>query len=312
MNDQKQKQKLEEFSILIEQELAESVANALTGIFPAGLVQERVYKGVFPHELDQARTQVRVFGYFPAAEKKEYHNKIQKKLESLSEFISLPDPFYSLLEEQNWATAWQDRYHPIPLGKNLIVVPSWLENPHPERTSIFMDPGMAFGSGTHPTTKLSLVLLETCLDKYPHADVIDIGCGSGILSIAAAKLGAIRVLGVDIDPDVIQVSRDNAEFNAVAKRTVFQEGTVTSILNKETEISRASLVVANIIAPILTQLLEDGLGKLVSPGGLLILSGILEEQLPGILECLRQGNFKIKDQYQQKEWAAVLAERIDS
>ncbi|NQS91523.1 MAG: 50S ribosomal protein L11 methyltransferase [Chloroflexi bacterium] len=300
----------EEVSILISEDLAEPVINALTGIVPGGLVVERIYGDVFPYELDQITVPVRVYGYYPAdIHLEEVREKITHNLKPLREKNSFPDPVYSSMEQQNWATAWQVRYLPIPLGEKLVVVPSWLKNPHPERIPIWMDPGMAFGSGTHTTTQLSLILLEECLVDESHSELLDIGCGSGILTIAGAKLGIKRAIGIDIDPDAIQVSRANAVKNEVDNCTSFQQGSVTDLLIEPGGKTSMSLVVANIIAPILTHLFNEGLGDLVNEDGKLILSGILEEQLPGIINCLHQNGFQILSQSQEGEWVAVVGEK---
>ena len=311
MIEHKKELSWEEVSILVSEDLAEPVINTLSGILPGGLVIERIYGDVFPYELDQITVPVRVYGYYPVdSHLEEIREMIFHGLKQLREDILIPDPVFSLVEQQNWATAWQDRYLPIPLGEKLVVVPSWLENPHPERMPIWIDPGMAFGSGTHPTTQLSLILLEECLADGCCSDLLDIGCGSGILSIAGAKLGVKRVLGIDTDPDAIQVSRANAVKNGVDKCTSFQQGTVIDLLKEPSGKVAGSLVIANIIAPILTHLFEEGLGDLVNEGGKLILSGILEEQIPGILECLDRTGFQINSQRQDNEWVSVVGEKV--
>ncbi len=306
MDKKKTKKSWVMISVLVEQELAEPVANALGEIVPGGLVLESNYGGVFPHELDMVKVPVRVYGYLPVDKKLENRQKdITRALNSLAAVFPLPDPVYSPLDEQDWATAWQKDYHPIPLGLLLIVVPSWLENPAPERIPVYMDPGMAFGSGTHPTTQLSLILIEESLTENPVPEMLDIGCGSGILSIAGAKLGVSSSLGLDTDPDAIQVSLANAEKNQVSGNTSFALGSVKELIRNEFQFSQSPLVVANIIAPVLTRLFEDGLRDTVSPGGNLILSGILGEQLPGILTLFDEHGFNLKTQRQQGEWVGL-------
>jgi ribosomal protein L11 methyltransferase len=230
-------------------------------------------------------------------------------LQDLRIKIDLPNPAYSSLENKNWAAAWQERYHPIPLGEKLIVVPSWLENPQPGRIPIFIDPGMAFGSGVHETTQLCLILLEDALSEQPSTEMIDVGCGSGILSIAAAKLGVKQILGVDSEPEAIRVSVENAKKNGVKSSANFASGSVAEILSGKLPLSRASLVVANIIAPILEELFQVGLGELVPVNGRLILSGILQNQMASILNCLEMEGFEVKTRKKEGEWIAVLAEK---
>lgn len=309
MNEIKQDQQWMEFSIEVDQDMADLVGNALIGILPGGLVSERVFEEVFPHELDQVSGPIRIFGFYPEEEDLLYRERILGALNGLTAKADLPDLVFSSLENKNWAAAWQERYQPIPVGDRLIVVPSWLENPIPERIPIYIDPGMAFGSGTHETTRLSLALLEMSLTDKSHTELIDVGCGSGILSIAAAKLGVKRILGVDTDAEAIRVSRENAKKNNVNKTSNFHQGSVQEILSEKFSLPRASLVIANIIAPILEELFEEGLGEIVTSEGQLVLSGILEKQLPAILNCLEQSGFMFRKTLRQGEWAAVLADR---
>lgn len=310
MNEIKQEPKWLEFSIEVDQDMADMVGNVLIGILPAGLVSERVFEEVFPHELDQVKGPIRIFGFYPKEEDLIYRERILEALNGLKDKVDLPDPIFSSLENKNWAAAWQERYQPIPVGDKLIVVPSWLENPDLERIPIYIDPGMAFGSGTHETTRLTLAMLEKCLTEQSHTELIDVGCGSGILSIAAAKLGVERILGVDSDPEAIRVSRENAKKNNLKKTIAFHTGSVQEIFSEIFSLPRATLVVANIIAPILEELFEEGLGDIVSPDGHLVLSGILEDQLPAILNRLEQSDFKVRNTLRQGEWVAVHAEKI--
>jgi ribosomal protein L11 methyltransferase len=310
MNEIKQETKWIEFSIEVDQDMADMVGNVLIGILPAGLVSERVFEEVFPHELDQVKGPIRIYGFFPEEEDFVYRERILQALNGLKDKADLPDPVFSSLENKNWAAAWQERYQPIPVGDRLIVVPSWLDNPDPERIPIYIDPGMAFGSGTHETTRLTMAMLEKCLTEQSHTELIDVGCGSGILSIAAVKLGVERILGVDSDPEAIRVSRENAKKNNLKKAGTFHSGSVQEILSEKFSLPRATLVVANIIAPILEELFEDGLGDIVSPDGHLVLSGILEDQLPAILNHLEQSNFQVRKTLRQGEWVAVHAEKI--
>ncbi len=298
----------EEFSLTVNQDLADSVKDVLTEILPSGLVTEKIYGDVFPDQVDQIDVPVRISGYLPVDEGlDETRTLIQKALEGISRDNDIPAPNFTRIVNQDWATAWQVRYKPIPLGNNLIIVPSWLENPHPERLEIKMDPGMAFGSGTHPTTQLSLTFLEDCLQDNPLDRVIDIGTGSGILAIAAKKLGAASVLGVDNDPEVIKVSQANAELNQIYSSAYFHPGSVAEVLGRRFEFKDAPLVVVNIIAPILRELFQAGLDQLVSPNGELLLSGILEEQLGDILGLLDKAGFIVREKRQMDDWVGIRA-----
>jgi len=176
--------------------------------------------------------------------------------------------------DQDWVRAWMDRWQPLhfgrsPGGANLWVVPSWLTPPEPDAANIILDPGMAFGTGTHATTAMCLEWLAT----HPPRDleVIDYGCGSGILAIAALKLGAAHALATDTDPQALAVSRENAERNQVADRLTL---CLPEAVPADTS---ADVVLANILAGPLIQL-APRLTAHVRPGGMLILSGLLAQQ----------------------------------
>jgi ribosomal protein L11 methyltransferase len=219
--------------------------------------------------------------------------------------------------------AWKERYKPIPIGKKLIIVPAWLESPDASRISIKIDPGMAFGTGTHPTTQLCLELIEEYFDQLPTADrqsptAIDVGCGSGILSIGALKLGAKFVLGIDIDEASVKASRENADANDIdPERFAIGLGSVTEILEgKFLASSRGSrgirqvpLVLANILAPIIIRLFTIGLADLVAPGGTLILSGILVEQAESVQSAAQMHGLKFVEEHQMGDWVALTCQR---
>jgi ribosomal protein L11 methyltransferase len=307
MDKSKDIKQWEEVSLLVNQELAESVAGVLGEIIPRGVIIEQVHKPAFPHELVMELGPVRIYGYLPMDEKlAERRDRIEKALYYLGKISPLPDPTFVTINDENWAVAWQKHYCPIPLGTKLIVVPSWLENPEPDRIPVFMDPGMAFGSGTHPSTQLALFLLESCLSERIPPEMIDIGCGSGILSIAGVKLGISFVLGVDTDSDAVQISKRNAEINQVHDQTAFRKGSATEILNNKFDLSQASIVTVNIIAPVLKRLFDEGLEGIVQPGGNLILSGILDNQLVEMHNLLMNEGFELNEQSKQGEWVALL------
>ena len=295
----------EQVRVEADQQLAERLEILLGKIIPGGIVIEKNYGDLFPHELEEYQGPVWLYGYYPLGQSQEVKKRIADLLD--------PALYHKLefipIEERDWTTAWQERYRPIPVGDNLVIVPTWLENPHPGRMPIWMDPGMAFGSGTHPTTQLSLAMMEEVIRDSQPGEMIDVGCGSGILSIAAAKMGVKSVLGVDVDPDAVRITKMNAAENRVSKAITCQEGSVAGLLDRGEDPFRAPLVVSNIIAPILMDLFNDGLGELVCPGGRIILSGILAEQVPGILSCLERSGFEDAEQHQRGEWVGLVAER---
>jgi len=189
-----------------------------------------------------------------------------------------------------------------------VIVPAWLEPPTGDRIVIRMDPGMAFGTGTHPSTQLCLEMIEDVLsgpDARQGIEVIDVGCGSGILSVAALKLGAAKALGVDIDRISVRVSRENAALNEIASGFEVGLGSVSEVLRGDFSIRQGHLVLANILAPVIIQLFEDGLADLVTPGGSLILAGIIEEQAADVLAAARARGLELADRRQINDWVAL-------
>lgn len=179
-----------------------------------------------------------------------------------------------ILEDKDWEREWISHYRPMRFGKRLWVCPSWLEPPEPEAVNLLLDPGLAFGTGTHPTTALCLTELDGM--NLAGCRVVDYGCGSGILAVAALKLGAAKALGVDNDPQALSASRDNCARNQLAETSL-------DVALPEAEIiapwqRQADLVVANILAGPLMGLSETLLG-LLQPGGTLMLSGLLNTQV---------------------------------
>ncbi|WP_409525230.1 50S ribosomal protein L11 methyltransferase [Nitrincola sp. MINF-07-Sa-05] len=174
-----------------------------------------------------------------------------------------------ILEDKDWEREWMDSYHPMQFGKRLWVCPSWREAPDPEAVNLMLDPGLAFGTGTHPTTALCL----EWLDGQPLDDclVVDYGCGSGILGIASLLLGAQKVMAVDIDPQALLATRDNL------LRNQLEDDRLNTYLPGEIPAIEADVLVANILAGPLVQLAPT-LSRLVRPGGRLLLSGLLPPQ----------------------------------
>ncbi|AMQ44302.1 ribosomal protein L11 methyltransferase [Aeromonas veronii] len=199
------------------------------------------------------------------------------------------------LEDKDWVREWMDHFHPMQFGERLWICPSWRDVPNPDAVNVMLDPGLAFGTGTHPTTALCLQWLDG-LDLTGKT-VVDFGCGSGILGIAALKLGAARVIGIDIDPQAIQASRDNAARNGVADQIELY------LPADQPQDVEADVVVANILAGPLRELapLIAGHGK---PGSLMALSGVLESQAPE-LETIYGQWFEMDPTTVKEEWCRL-------
>jgi len=293
-----------EVSLQVNGELAEAVADVLARFAPNGVVVEN---GVFFQDADDPGTSLDILNvkaYLPVDEKiEETRHQLEEALWYLGSIQPLPPAQFTPIPDQNWMEAWKEHYQPIPIGEHLIIVPAWLDSPDLDRIPIRIDPGMAFGTGTHPTTQLCLELLE----KYtqPGVDVLDIGCGSGILSIAALKLGARRALAVDIDEAAVLASDENARANQVNASLLAGIGSVAEILAGNFALQQGRLVLANILASILIRLFESGLGKLVSSNGVLILSGILEEQTDSVIQAAEAQGFALIEKRQIGDWVAL-------
>lgn len=202
------------------------------------------------------------------------------------------------LEDKDWEREWMDNFHPIQFGERLWICPSWRDIPDPSAVNVLLDPGLAFGTGTHNTTALCLRWLDS-LDLSGKT-VVDFGCGSGILGIAALKLGAKRVIGIDIDPQALEASRDNAERNGVADQ-------LEVYLPEDQPEFEADILVANILAQPLRELHHVILGLLKS-GGEFALSGILEEQVTSVEDIYRQ-YAELETSQQDGEWMRVAGKK---
>jgi ribosomal protein L11 methyltransferase len=206
-----------------------------------------------------------------------------------------------IVDEADWATAWQEHFHVLHLGRRLVIKPSWRRHRKTgDQVVIDLDPGMAFGTGLHPTTRLCLIALEARADRGPLGRVLDVGCGSGILSIAAVRLGATRALGVDIDPIAVEATVANARHNRVGKRVRAREGSVP------TGEGPFDTVLANLIAGVLMEIAPDLAGELV-PGGSLIGSGIFIDREDPTREALEAVGFEVTGRWVESDWVALEA-----
>jgi ribosomal protein L11 methyltransferase len=203
-------------------------------------------------------------------------------------------PFY----EEDWAVSWREFFGVVDTGGRIVVVPSWLEHtPRPGQIPILLDPGRAFGTGHHESTRLCMAAMEPIIT--PGTSVLDVGTGSGILAIAAVLLGATPVLGIDIDPIAVDVARENAEENGVADRIRLEPGVLTA--DHE---GRYKLVIANInrdanaaLAPVFAAITE--------PGGMLILSGFLAEDAPVITGAMTAAGFALAEKRHERDWCML-------
>lgn len=214
---------------------------------------------------------------------------------------------WQLIDDEDWASSWKDHWEPMNIGDRFAVYPSWIEVPDDlERLVIRLDPGSAFGTGVHPTTQLCLESLEMRIDE-PQSDIVlaDIGCGSGILSIAARLLGAKQLWAVDVDPLAVRATIENSSFNDVDNINVM-EGSIDTI--KSNTNFKFDGIVCNILAEIIKPIIPD-LGEIIKPKGWAILSGILIDQSMDVSGILEQNGWTIAAMWKRGEWCCINARR---
>ena len=215
------------------------------------------------------------------------------------------------IDEEDWANNWKKYYKPMPIGEKLLVCPSWEEVPElGERKLLLLDPGMAFGSGLHETTRMCLEEIEKRV--CDGTTLIDLGCGSGILSIAASLLGAKDLVAVDVDPVCTKVARENAELNGVTLHTVvgnvINDDDFFRTLRSSEKDGKYDIVVANIVAGVLIKI-AFRIPELLHEGGIFISSGIIHERLDEVIAAYESVGLSIVEIKKMGEWAAVVATR---
>lgn len=204
--------------------------------------------------------------------------------------------------QEDWINNWKKYFHPIKVGRKLLIRPDWERAENPEgRVVLSLEPGIAFGTGTHETTRLCMEFLEQYVE--PGCRMLDVGCGSGILSVAALLLGAGSAVGVDIDPLAVKTAVQNAGRNHVADRFTGICGSLT-----EQVTGKYKVVAANIVADVIVQLTKD-IGKFLEPDGVYLMSGIIAEREPDVLSALRDNGFTVTARREEKGWVAAACRR---
>jgi len=321
-----------EVSLTVSPEAAEAVADVLSRFAPEGVAIEATRIETTPADDEgHAAGPVTVRAYLPVAAPLQGADaaleatraKLEEALWHLGQILPLPAPHYKPVAQTDWSEAWKANFKPLRAGKRLMIVPAWLDPPlGPDDIPIRLDPGMAFGTGTHPTTRLCLAAIErhlrpTTATPQGNYAMIDLGTGSGILAIAAAKLqtrpGASlpgSILALDTDAEAVRVARENAEANGVADRIRVEQGSLTEFLAGQFgALQPAGLVVANILARVIVELLRHGLARTVAPAGLLVLSGILDTQAFEVNAALKAEGMTLLAQEHIEDWVAIIARR---
>ncbi|WP_282941446.1 50S ribosomal protein L11 methyltransferase [Paenibacillus sp. RC67] len=245
---------------------------------------------------------------------------LKRSVEQLTEFdVDTGNPTYELKEvdDEDWANAWKQYFKPLRISERLTIKPTWEEyNPGPEELIIELDPGMAFGTGTHATTSLCLKTLEKVIQG--GEDVIDVGTGSGVLAIAASKLGAKHVLAVDLDPVAVSSATENTRLNGLESNITIKLSDLLGVL-RESEVagSEVSLgvkvpvqvVVANILAEIILLFVKD-VYDVLAPGGTYVVSGVIQSKQKDVEKGLAEAGFTVTEVHEDQDWVVIIARKL--
>ena len=268
-----------EISCTVPAELADIVAEYLTGLSGNGVCVENLNVDAFSHSEIPESVTATVKSYFSATEDSTARlAEIGTFLKGLAQHnpeYAIPAPQLCSVSTEDWSSSWKVNFKPLRVGRRLLIVPSWEQvQPRPDDIVLHLDPGMAFGTGGHETTRLCLELLEQIMDTMPTLltpAVLDLGTGSGILAMAAVQLGAGRVCAVDIDADAVEVARENLAINGLLGQVECSTTPLESLSGS------FDVILANILAEELVRL-APFLAERLAPGGSLVLSGILAEK----------------------------------
>ena len=292
----------------MEAEAVEPVAEILSRIGKGGVAIEKPLSDTAEAgrvEIDPTRL-VTVKSYLPEGTGlEEKIRQTEEALWHLSQIRHVEPLQVARLAEKDWAEAWKEYFFVHHIGQRLVIKPSWREyDPAPGEIVLELDPGMAFGTGLHPTTRMCANACERYVFDGMH--VLDVGTGSGILAIAAAKLGARQVVAVDVDPIAVEVAEKNVVLNGVADRVEVRSGSVDRV-----EKGDFDLVLANIIASVIVDLAAD-LYCSLKPGGILIVSGIIAEREDMVRDTLMKTGLKIEETIAEGDWRALVCARDDA
>lgn len=238
----------------------------------------------------------------------EFDNKLKDIKQAINELAMFNIPIdkitYSIssVDEEDWSTSWKKYYKPTKISDKFLIVPNWEEDYTLEKNEIklVLDPGMAFGTGTHPTTILSIRGLEKVINK--NDEVIDVGCGSGVLSIASVLLGAKTVAAYDLDEVAVNSTNINKELNGISEEISAKQNNLLKGVTKQ-----ADVIVANILAEIIVDLIADA-ATLIKPNGYLVLSGIIDKKADLVKDKLKEHNFNVIEERNMEHWIMLIAQ----
>lgn len=299
-----------EVAVACDGEAAEAVAELLRPLAYGDSVVLEQRSDAQAQEEDALEPQVTVKIFLPGEkDSPELRQRIREALYYLGRLYPIPEPAFKRLADKDWAHAWKEHYHPFRVGSRIWIQPTWAplaDDIHPDDVVLTLDPGMAFGTGLHPTTQMCLSALPDLV--RPGVRVLDVGTGSGILAIAAAKLGSHRVLGVDTDDQAVRAAGENVQQNDVADRVDIARGSLDGVRDRNWD-----LVVVNILAPVIVDMLraadpKPGLLDYVNPDGRLLLSGIIDAQESTVRQALDDVGAAIVETLRVRDWVALVAQ----
>ena len=286
-----------EVSLRLRAELVEPAAELLGRLAPNGVALEG---------LDDRWEAVLLRAWLPvdgllAGRQRE----LDEGLWHLGQIQPFPSPTFHSIAEQDWAEIWKREYQPLAIGRRLMVIPSWSAPDPGGRLVVRLEPGTAFGTGAHPTTRHCLELIEQILQ--PGDTVLDLGCGSGILALAAARLGAGRVLALDTEPLAVELARLNVQRNALDAQVKVALGSFPA--DGRERVDPVGLLVANLHSNTLVEMLQAGLAAWVRPAGRLLLSGLLDTDLPTLRAVGERAELREVELRATDDWRTVLFQR---
>jgi ribosomal protein L11 methyltransferase len=306
----------QEITVETTEEACEAVANLFYEVGAQGVViedprviaryvEEDLWDAYeLPSELLEAENVV-IKGYLPMDQRLEERLELfEKQLAELEQhFVSwLAKVSYAEIAEADWSSAWKEYYKPQHIGETIVISPSWEEyRPQPGETVIWLDPGMAFGTGNHPTTAMVIRAMEKYL--RPGSRVLDVGTGSGILAIVAAKLGAAQVLALDIDTLAVEIAQQNVQLNQVGEQVTVRYHDLLTGLEGQYQ-----MITANLTADPVLALAEDAFERL-SPAGLLLASGIIKHRFPEVEAKLLNTGYHLVEIIEEGEWVSLVARK---
>jgi len=318
-----------EIAVNCDPENAEAVADVLARYAPGGVAIQQNALDLTGGEwrpdgpLEPVAAVHAYLAFEPGLDEK--RRQVEEALWHLRQIAPIPEPQFRTVVEEEWANAWKEHFHVTRIGQRLVVKPSWREyTPQTDDIMLELDPGMAFGTGLHPTTQMCLVALEKHVRGGER--VLDLGTGSGILAIAAVKLGAAACLATDIDPVAVEAARANVAANGVQDIVQVEQGSLAQISNIKFQISKDALrnsdlrfevwnlkfdiLLVNILAKIIVELCGQGLGEVVKPGGRAIFAGLIDTQETEVREALKRVGLVVIERTQEKDWVELVCQSL--